>query len=36
MCSREYWRPYLGMECAALLSFSIRGLRGGGGGKGWA
>lgn len=26
MCSREYCRPYLGMGCAGLLSFSIRGL----------
>lgn len=30
MCSRENWRLYLGMECAGLLSFSIRGLREGG------
>lgn len=25
-CSREYCRPYLGTECAELLSLNIRGL----------
>lgn len=27
-CSREYCRPYLGTECAELLSLNIRGLQG--------